>query len=382
MKTDINIQNDRNSSIELLRIISMFLIVIFNVVYTIWAQNDDMTEEFMLPISKASSDPHMFIFAVFCHFENIGNSLFFITSAWYLLDFSRFKKKKWFDIFLDVWVISVIILFGALFLLGKQNIGNGMIIGSVFPVTTMANWYITCYLLFYPLHPFLNMIIHGVSQKVLLRISLTLFVLYCCINFFYNHFYYTTPLVLWITIYFVLSYFHLYQTGFCNSIKKNFVVAIVAFCFFIIMLLATNLIAQRVSPLNDKVLHWKTNCNPVILCFSFAVFNCMRNVKLKSRVINYCGGLCMLIYLIHENQILKFFIRPAIWKYIYASYGYDNIIIWVLIISAVIFVASMICAIIYKETLGRVVHCVGDSLFIGIKKLWRGIEDYLLKIKL
>ena len=56
MKTDINIQNDRNSSIELLRIISMFLIVIFHVVYTIWAQNDDMTEEFMLPISKASSD--------------------------------------------------------------------------------------------------------------------------------------------------------------------------------------------------------------------------------------------------------------------------------------------------------------------------------------
>lgn len=60
----------------------------------------------------------------------------------------------------EIWVVSVVILFCCLVALhGRISAKN--IAKSFLPTTFENNWYLTCYLLFYPLHSVLNRVIEG-----------------------------------------------------------------------------------------------------------------------------------------------------------------------------------------------------------------------------
>ena len=63
----------------------------------------------MIDISKASASGVNMALLVLRTFGVFGNSIFFISSAWFLLNNDRVKAKKELKLFLDVWTISVLI---------------------------------------------------------------------------------------------------------------------------------------------------------------------------------------------------------------------------------------------------------------------------------
>ena len=91
---------------------------------------------------------------------------------------------------LEVWSISVTIL-AVTYILRSGNIEAKMVMESLLPTTFAANWYMTCYLLFYLLHPTLNEIIGRMSQKELLRTASLLAVLYIGFNFIKSSFFFS-----------------------------------------------------------------------------------------------------------------------------------------------------------------------------------------------
>ena len=66
------------------------------------------------------------------------------------------------------------------------------------------------------------------------------------------------------------------------------------------------------------------------------LFNIARTVRFSNDAVNCISGLTLLIYIVHENLILRTYYRPAMANYVYEHYDYDHIIVWVLILAAVI----------------------------------------------
>lgn len=210
----------RESGIELLKIFAIIVIVISHVTQTLSCENLFLPyNDYVLDVSAATTDISKFILILFRHFGVWGNAIFFVCSAWFLLGSSKYNKKKWFYMLIEVWVVSIIVLITA-FIIRDGNLSGKMIIKSILPNTFANNWYITCYLLFYPVHSFLNSLIKAMNKQTLFRISAAMFMLYCCFNFVISGRFFSSPIILWITIYFIMAYLRFYMNDFSNDKKR------------------------------------------------------------------------------------------------------------------------------------------------------------------
>lgn len=369
----------RESGIELLKIIAIFLIVISHVVRTLCAGNSYISyQDYVLDLSAASTNLQYFLLVLFRHFGVLGNTVFFVSSAWFLLGSSQFKKRKWLFMLIEIWVISVIILIVTYIITGG-NISGRVILKSLFPTLFAFNWYLTCYLLFYPIHPLLNTVIRSLDKRHLFRISAALFTLYCVFGFIDGSWFFPSLIILWITFYFVMAYIQLYLVDFSNDLKKNGLLFLIGLIGFVGLPALTNFLGLRISFLRNQMLRWSTNCNPFLIAMAIAMFNIARNIHFRSGAVNYIAGLSMLIYIIHENIILSNYFRPYIINAIYTKYGYDHIVLWVLFLSVGILLFGIVCSVLYDKTLRKLVRKLCDWLYPIIRKGYLLIEKCLLE---
>lgn len=82
----------------------------------------------------------------------------------------------------EIWFVSMFI-FVVMLIIRKGDISGEIFLNSIMPTTFASNWYLTCYLLFWPIHPLLNVVINKLDKQHLFRISTALFVIYACFNF-------------------------------------------------------------------------------------------------------------------------------------------------------------------------------------------------------
>lgn len=371
--------NTRESGIELLKLMAVFLIVIGHVVQTLCSENPLVPyDDYILDLSVATTNLQHFILTLFRYFGAWGNAVFFVCSSWFLLDSSRFKKRKWLFILVEIWVISVIILAVSYFATGG-NLSLKIIISSFVPTLAGNNWYLTCYLLFYPLHPLLNIIIEKQSKRSLFRIAFVLFMLYSVMNFLKEDLFFYSRILLWIAIYFVMAYIRWYLVDFSNNLKKNYLLLLFGLGGFLGLAVMTNELGLHFSVIQDKMLYWTTQCNPFLIAIAIASFQIARNIHFRSSVINKLSSLSMLIYIIHENLILRTYMRPYIMNIIYTRFGYDRILLWVIILTGLIFVFSVICASVYDKTLRKLVRKASDFLYPFIRKGYLKLENKVLR---
>lgn len=105
-------KKERNSSIELLKIIAMFMIVISHLAksYGTLHTNLPVTQEYFYDLKIASVNINNIIMILLRSLGAIGNDIFFICTAWFLVDSKKSNKKKIIEMLLDVWVINIAFL--------------------------------------------------------------------------------------------------------------------------------------------------------------------------------------------------------------------------------------------------------------------------------
>lgn len=378
-KFDRQMDITRESGIELLKILAIFLIIVSHIVQTLRSENLYLSyQDYVLDLSAATTDIQHFILILFSYFGALGDTIFFVCSAWFLLRSSKCNKRKWFYILFEVWIISIIILVIS-YIMMHGNIPVVLIVKSVLPTTFANNWYLTCYLLFYPIHPILNKLINCLDKTTLFRLSSAMFVLYCCFAFIKTDVFFVSPIILWITVYFVTAYIQLYMGNFAGSLKKNIVLLILGIVGFVGFAAVVDILGLHIPFLKERMLYWVSIKNPFLLAVTIALFNMVRKIHFKSALINYISGLAMLIYIIHENIILRTYFRPYMVIYVYKTYGYNNIIFWVLVMAAFVFLFSVLCSIVYDKTLRRLVKAISDFLYSVLKKIYLRAECNALK---
>lgn len=306
---------ERESGIELLKIIGIFLIVISHVTQTLYTPNEYFNIDYILEIKYATKDIPNLILVWFSSFGSQGNIIFFVCSAWFLLEGKKINEIKIIKLLADVWFVSVCIL--CIFLIGDwYNLSIKDIIKSIFPTIFATNWYITFYILFYLIHLGLNEIIFKRTQQELLIIIFLMIGLYFGINYIKQGSFFASPLIEFSTIYFVISYIKLYLKEFSKNLKKNQLLLIFSIVGIPMLIILTNFLGLNISFFRDKLQYWNTNNSIFLLLTAIGFFNIFRAKCFINRKINYISSLSLLIYIIHENLIIRTYLRPTIWIYI------------------------------------------------------------------
>ena len=375
------IKNKRESGIELLKIIAIFLIVIFHVTKSLsevdYFNNLGFSEGFLL--FAPTKDFSSFLMMLFRYFGVLGNFIFIITSSYFLSKVKVTNKKKVLSLAINTILISWIFLF--IFLISKTDVAKHNIINSVFPFTFNNNWFITAYLLFILLIPFLNIVLSKINQIQHFRICLISVILYFVIAFVLaNKAFYFNQLIYFIVIYFIINYFKSYSESFWNF-KNSLILLITSILCLILFQLAVNFVGLKFSILTKSQIVWTVSNNPIVFVIAISLFYLFKIMKFKSNFINSFSSLSLYIYLIHENLLFRQYTRTIIWHKIYETIGYRYIILEIIIYSIILFVLSALASFIYKLTVEKLVKIIIEKLLKSnrFKALIKRIDSHILK---
>lgn len=363
------IKPQRETNIELLKVIAIVFITICHClpVYGV-ANYDGWINENTVSWNFNS------IFVIFLrHVGQIGNILFVICSAWFLVDNDKTKTNKIIQIILNTWVISIVGLLLGLVI--NVDFSLKEIIKQIFPTTFSLNWFVLCYLILYVLHGYLNKIINNSTYKELTVLVVLLFVIYIGLCTVSNNLFYYTKLVCFIVVYFITGYLKKYPFSICiNNKKLKISIAIFVFLYFF-SVCGYLLLCAKFNILQGRALYFSRTNYIVMILMDYLLFFYFKNKKIKyNPVINKVSSLSLVYYLITENYVFSTYVRPIIFKKIYLSGGYQYLPLWILIINVLTLSVGMFISYIYNISIEKMVKCVSGKAEIYV---CRAFEKYI-----
>ncbi len=290
---------ERNSNIELLRIVAMMMIVFYHFFIHTWVLNSST--------GSLNTISHIIVAILVIHVN------LFILIFGYFGYKSKFKVSKLLSLNNAAWFYKVLFTIIAIVLIGK-TFTKIEILKAFSPIPLNEYWFITTYILLYLISPLLNKFINNSSRKTHLSIIVILLIIFSVLptitageffdvahGFSLYHF---------INIYLIGAYLGKYKI----QIKaKYLILAAIILC----VLNITNFyigykFIYHYSPtisyignvLCDSFL---TYSNPIIIFQSIAVFLLFTKLKIQSKVINKIATCVFGVYLIHDNSLVREF---------------------------------------------------------------------------
>ena len=371
---------ERKSGPELLKILAIVLIVLSHVTQTLVMDHPRFaghTPYAFLDITGGTTDPQQLVLVFLRGLGALGNTIFFSVSAWFLLDSKGCSGKKILKMLLDIWAVSVGFLI--LFKLCGGTLWAGAIKKGLLPTFYEMNWYLTAYLLFYTVHGFLNTMLEQLSQARLLCLSAGLVVLYFVFGTFFPDHFFPSHLIVFLTIYMAVAYMKRYLPRFSESTRANLLLLGISAAGQLLLILGTDYLNLKGHPVN--MLKWNSNQNLFNLTAALALLNLFRGLRLQNRGINRVAGLTMLVYLIHENFLVRMILRPLIFIEIRRVFGYDAILFWVFAFAAGLFLASLAGAFLYRISFEKLTARISESLWPHLRQKGNQLLTRLLQIR-
>lgn len=361
-------KKERESGVELLKIIGIFLVALSHVVQTLTTQWGGVDSSgFFVDLSQATTDISTLVILILRHSGALGNAIFFTCSAWFLVKSEKTNFKKILNMILDIFVVSICWLI-PMFAVYGSSLGWKSIIKSLLPTYFGNNWYLTTYILFCLIYPFLNAFIQKTDRKThfLLAVGAVLvFIVAGMVKPIYG----STFLLIFAAVYLMVSYIQKYNMDFADSKKSNLIILFIGIFGGIAAPLTTNFLGLKISFLSSRILYFNGGYNIFFWMIAYAALNLFRQLKIKSKFINFSSSLSLLIYVIHENLLCRKNIRPAIWDWIHINLNQNLTIVWIFAYTAVLFVASYLVATLYTVVLKKLVAKISNWIYSVIEKL-------------
>ena len=350
----------RNSNIEILRIISMLMIVISH--WTV--HNGVVNQTIEMSFNRLLLEWTML--------GNIGVIIYVMITGYFLGKSEKpFSIKKILRIWLQVLFYSLTI-YVLLVILGKEPFSLGNLLKSMIPVTAKEYWFVTAFLVLMFLTPFINSYINNIKKDEftkLLKVLTVLFILlptlaiiliiikgYLQIQIDF----YGTELIQFIYFYLVGAYVSKYEVTILK--KHGFMILIIS----ILILLVSPIVIIFLSKFKPELVYYSNflfNRNSLIcVLIGVSLLYIFTNKKVFcNKVINYIAGTMFAVYLISDNN----YVRKILWTellcvgdYVLSNYLIVNLFLSVLII----FISCIIIEIIRKNTIERLTNWVLDKL--------------------
>ncbi len=322
----------RESNMELLRIVSILMIVIFHCAY-----KSGFSFEPGFSVNK-------WIVKIFWMLGELGVNLFMLISGYYMVNGS-FKWKKLVRLAAEVQFYTWLTVFIAGRLGVYQLSGAKDVFLTFFPVILNRYWFVTAYCLVYLLSPYLNLLIRAMDEKTYRRFLLTVLSLYCAIPTVFGLFYNNTECMLyynrflWLVImYFLGAYLSLHNEDSKQGWKKNsaritvFAAAAMALSILVIDHFSGFFAAIGTT---EPAYFWPPNTVLMVL-LSLGVFSLFRNLRIPYYpAVNALASTTLGIYLLHDGILFSW-----LWKTVFRCAEYQGspwLVFRILTVSAAVF---------------------------------------------
>lgn len=348
---------NKKSGLELMRIVSMFFIILYHIILhgNLIVDSSGGTK-FLLILLESFLVVHV-------------NSFILLTG--YFQSEKNAKLSKVISIINSNWFYKVLCFAGILILVKFFSFSNVVPLTlkqkiiSILPLDRGENWYVNCYLLIYIFSPFLNILINKLSQKRFKKLIFILFIIFSIVgtlligNVVPNYLD-GRSILTFILLYFVGAYLKKYPIDNLNlfqnisdNIKKYIFLIIYISLSFIIMAfeITYNSVVINGGIYSEIAMIFRmlsiSFLSPLVLLSAVSYFLFFKNMTFNSKVINFIGGTTFGIYLLHENV----YIRENIYTWLHLSEhvnGGIKLIGMVIVLGIIIFIVCMIIEIIRK----------------------------------
>lgn len=335
----------RNSSFELIKVIAIICIVFC---HCIPAER--------IEYHYATNDPWLFGVMMFRQLGSVGNAIFMVASTWFLVESDNTNLRKMKNMIADNQFISIIFL---IIMWEYYTIDLKLVIKQIFPFMFSTLWYITCYVMYYCLHGFINKALRcsDLNDKVTLAV---LFVL--------NWFYfvagggYFSDLVGFVLVHVFTWHLKrlLRNTRDDKILKCGKIILVIGLFGWLVGAVVLNYIGIHIDILGHKFHQWNRYFNPFILSLAYGSLLIASTKMFYSRVINKLSSVSLYVYIITGNQLLRIYTDNYLYDMICDKFGnYMNIcFLFCVVYSVVKFCAGTLLAITYHHTLGVFVKYV------------------------
>ncbi len=342
----------RDSNLELYRIIVMFMIVAHH--YVVNSGLMDVMKE--TPTSSNS-----IFFYLFGMWGKTGINCFVMITGYFMCK-SNITIRKFLKLVLEVIFYNTLINF-IFVALGKVSLSAKVLIFSFIPIKFIAGDFISCFLAFYLTIPFLNILVQNMTKRQhLLLICLCLFI-YTFIGMV-PIFKLRMNYVSWFCVlYFIASYIRFYYDTNVNKAQKWGGYSIL----FITLSMVSVLILIYISNLKNHIYDiyfFVSDSNKILaLLTAICTFMWFKNMKISySKWINTIASSMFGVLLIHANSNTM---RQWLWKDTLQNanhYGDHHYILYALI--------SVMAVFIICITLDQIrIHTIEKYTFKQIDKL-------------
>ena len=278
----------RNSNYELMRIISMFLIILYHVIY-----HGEVLQNCYNEGAK--------IILEFLEFFTLVHVNSFVLLSGYYQSTSNFKQSKLWSI-INASLFYRIVIMVVLLALGIITLDKVTIFKEAFPININEYWFIKCYILLYCLSPFINRGLKNFDKKSFQKLLLVMFIIFSIIpvvtgrQFFENNGF---SLYQFVYMYLIGAYLRRYPLDKSHIFKvmsKRMYQLVLIFIFFFALTLnyvfyeyASSL--SGVNSLMDELSSYITNNailynNPFVVIQTIAYFAFFGTLSIKSKLIN------------------------------------------------------------------------------------------------
>lgn len=289
-------ESGRNSNIELLRIVAMFLIVSSHcVIHSGTVENGGASK---------------YLYDLFSIGGELGVDIFVLISGYFMwrLDFKSYRIIR---VAVETWFYSWIFILLANILnwdLSHNLVNN---IKNMLPILFRQYWFITDWVLLMLFSPFVNVLIKNINKKLHILVICIGFVIWSTIQSLTGQELDYSNLLWFFLLYFTGAYLCRYKDEI--KVKKSTCIALVIAFYMITWatMIVCNMLGNRLPFLAEHY-NWFTHLfSPFLLLIAiglFLIFSRVRNYS--SKVINKVGSLVLGVYLCSDN----FFGREFIWK--------------------------------------------------------------------
>ena len=324
---------NRNTSIELLRIISMIMIMFHHFAYH---------GNFEWNFNEVTL-PHLWYDFILMG-GKVGVDIFVLISGYFLIENTEklFQPKKLLKFWGQVVFYSIMTyLLSVMLRLNAFEIKQ--LIKVCLPITYPGWWFASTYFMLYLIHPFLNKLLHGLSKTEYQYLILMMVLCWSIIPTATTQLFESNSLLWFVTLYGIAGYVNLYG-GNQKLQSKHY------FSLYFMVLIITYTVSTTFLFLGTKKEEWSTHAIDFfeierlpILLMAITLFMGFATLKMNyHKWINMIASATFGVYLIHDSSYIRYYL----WTNIFKINQYQDSTFLILYSILVVFILYVSCTMI------------------------------------
>ena len=300
-----NTDKVRNSSVEILRIVAMFFIIMSHYCVHNGLDRNGISFGFNKALLSWGT------------LGNLGVIIFVMITGFFMCR-SKLKLQSVFRTAFATWFYSVV-FFAVAMLAGDEPFSVKAVLKAFFPVSTSQYWFVSAYFALLLFVPFINKLISVLTRRHFFALNCIMVIMWSVLPTFTDKAFYSNELTSFVMYYMLGAYISLYPDSFFAKKSRCAVITVGSFVSVILWSAAVNFGGNAVH-LFVRELNWYSRSSLFMIAAALSLLALFLKLRISSRFINTLASCTFGVYLIHENS----YVRPFLWQTLFRVENFKN----------------------------------------------------------